>query len=81
LRTQRGIAATKSEARNPKFETNSNDKNTNNLNKFKNKTGDLLKKISRNGTLVVQRKSYWIPACAGMTVKREGKGEKSCWFG
>jgi hypothetical protein len=31
---QRGIAATKSEARNPKFETNSNDQNSNDLNKL-----------------------------------------------
>jgi hypothetical protein len=33
---QRGIAATKSEARNPKFETNSNDQNSNDLNKLEN---------------------------------------------
>jgi hypothetical protein len=46
--TQRGVAAAKSEARNPKFETNPNDKNTNDLNKFKNKTGNLLNKISRD---------------------------------
>jgi len=32
--SQRGIAATKSEARNPKFETNSNDQNSNDLNKL-----------------------------------------------
>jgi hypothetical protein len=31
---QRGIAAAKSEARNPKFETNSNDQNLNDLNKL-----------------------------------------------
>jgi hypothetical protein len=54
-RTQRGVAATKSEARNPKFETNSNDQNPNDLNKFKTETQNLLNKISRNCTLVVQR--------------------------
>jgi hypothetical protein len=54
--TQRGIAATKSEARNPKFETNSNDQNVNDLNKFEKRKRNLLKKISRNYTLVVQRK-------------------------
>jgi hypothetical protein len=59
---QRGVAATKSEARNPKFEIyppeagkNSNDENTNDLKKFKNITGNLSNKISRNRTLIVQR--------------------------
>jgi len=32
--TQRGVAATKSEARNSKLETNSNDQNSNDLNKL-----------------------------------------------
>jgi hypothetical protein len=54
-RTQRGVAATKSEARNPKFETNQNDRNPNDLNKFKNETENLLNEISRKCTLVVQR--------------------------
>jgi hypothetical protein len=53
---QRGFAATKSEARNPKFETNQNDRNPNDLNKFKNETENLLNEISRKCTLVVQRK-------------------------
>jgi hypothetical protein len=34
MNTQRGIAATKSEARNPKVEANSNDQNSNDLNKL-----------------------------------------------
>jgi len=55
LRAQRGVAATKSEARNPKFETNSNDQNPNDLNKFKNETENLLNEISRKCTLAVQR--------------------------
>jgi hypothetical protein len=46
--TQRGIAATKSEARNSKFEANQNDQNSNDPNKLKSKAGNLLKKISRN---------------------------------
>jgi hypothetical protein len=36
---QRGVGVTKPEARNPKFETNSNDQNSNDPNKFKGKTG------------------------------------------
>jgi hypothetical protein len=68
--TQRGIAATKSEARNPKFETNSNDKNTNDLNEFKNNTGNLLNEISRNCTLVVQRKTFsFAPLVSGANEK------------
>ena len=39
-------AAPKSEARNPKFETNSNDQNTNDLNKFKKEMENLLNEIS-----------------------------------
>jgi hypothetical protein len=54
-RAQRGVAATKSEARNPKFETNSNDQNPNDLNKFKNETENLLNETSRKCTLAVQR--------------------------
>jgi len=46
--TQRGIAATKSEARNPKLETNSNDQNSNDLNKLEKKLCKNLNKISRN---------------------------------
>ena len=45
---QRGIAATKSEARNLKLETNSNDQNSNDLNKLEKELYEDLNKISRN---------------------------------
>ena len=51
------VAPGQAEARNPKFETNSSDQNSNDLNKFKSKTGKLFNKISRNCALVVQRRS------------------------
>jgi hypothetical protein len=54
-KTQRGVAATKSEARNSKFETNQNDQNLNDLNKFKNEKENLPNEISRKSMLVVQR--------------------------
>jgi hypothetical protein len=66
--SQRGVAATKSEARNPKFETNQNDRNPNDLNKFKNETENLLNEISRKCTLVVQRKQkklFWFLTTKG----------------
>jgi len=47
-RSQRGVIKTKSEARNPKFETNSNDQNSNETNNLKTKAGNLLNEISRN---------------------------------
>jgi len=47
-RTQRGATATKTEAQNPKLETNSNDRNSNEPNKFKSNTGNLLNKSVRN---------------------------------
>jgi len=45
---QRGIAATKSEARNPKFETNSNNHNSNDQNKSDKGLGENLNNISGN---------------------------------
>jgi len=48
LRSQRGIAAAKSETRNPKSETNSNDQNSNDLNKLEKELYEDLNKISRN---------------------------------
>src|SRR4030042_5538527 len=59
--TQRGVAATKSEARNSKLETNSNDQNSNDPNKLESKTRNLLKKILRNRPLVVQRRVFVCP--------------------
>jgi uncharacterized lipoprotein YmbA len=60
MKTQRGVAATKFEARSSKFETNSNNQNSNDPNKLKIKTGKMLKKISRNRTLLVQRSSIHV---------------------
>jgi hypothetical protein len=46
--SQRGIDAAKSETRNPKSETNSNDQNSNDLNKLEKELYEDLNKISRN---------------------------------
>jgi hypothetical protein len=53
--TQRGLAATKSEARNSKPETTLNDQNSNDPNKLKTKTRNGLKTFSRNRKLVARR--------------------------
>jgi hypothetical protein len=53
-RTQRSVAGTKFEIRNPKLETNPNDQNPNDPNDLKTKTGKMLNKISTNRTLAVQ---------------------------
>jgi len=45
---QRGVAATKLEARNSKFETNSNDQNSNDQKKLEKELRENLNKISRN---------------------------------
>jgi hypothetical protein len=46
--TQRKVAANKSEALNPKSETNSNDQNLNDIKNFKSKTGNFTNEFSRN---------------------------------
>jgi uncharacterized protein len=54
MKTQRGVAEIKSEARSSKFETNPNKQNSNDPNKLKIETGKMLKKISGSRTLFVQ---------------------------
>jgi hypothetical protein len=62
LRVQRNEAATKSEIRNPKLETNPNDRNSNDPKNLKTKTGKKLNRISRNGMFVVQRRLFLFAA-------------------
>ena len=64
--TSRPLAATKFEIRNPKHETNPNDRNPNVQNSLTIPSGEKLDEVSRNRSLVTQRSSQFLAIRQGL---------------